>query len=78
MKTAISVPDEVFKQAERYAKQTGLSRSELYAKALAEYLEAHRRSRITEKLNAVYATEDSRLDPVLEKMQWASLPKEKW
>ena len=36
------------------------------------------KSWITEKLNEIYAEEDSSLDPVLAAMQWASLPKEDW
>jgi antitoxin MazE6 len=40
MKTAISIPDDVFEQAERYAKRLGVSRSELYARAVRLLLEA--------------------------------------
>lgn len=40
MKTAVSIPDDVFKQAERYAKKLGVSRSELYARAVRLLLEA--------------------------------------
>lgn len=41
MKTAISVPNRVFQHGERLAKRLELSRSELYSRALAEYLERH-------------------------------------
>ena len=56
MKTAISVPDDVFEEADRLAEKAGISRSELYVVALRAYLDASRDSRVTEQLNAVYAT----------------------
>jgi hypothetical protein len=42
VKTAISVPDDVFKQAERYAKKLGVSRSELYTRAVRQLIETER------------------------------------
>jgi metal-responsive CopG/Arc/MetJ family transcriptional regulator len=39
MKTAISIPDLLFDEAEKLAQRLGMSRSELYAKALAAYIE---------------------------------------
>jgi len=41
MKTAISLPDSTFKEAEALAQQLGLSRSELYTKALQAYLKKY-------------------------------------
>jgi len=78
MKTAISIPDEVFDKAERAAKRLGVSRSELYANAVRDYLERHRDENITEKLNQLYVEVDSSLPPELERMQSASLGKEDW
>ena len=78
MKTAISLPDLVFEEAEALASQLGLSRSELYTKALQAYLRRHNRSRILSKLNQVYSEESSELDTVLTKMQFMSLPHEDW
>lgn len=78
MKTAISIPQPIFEAAEQVARRLRLSRSELYARALAAYLDAHRGERVTEELNRVYAGVDSRLDPVLERMQAESLGREKW
>lgn len=57
MKTAISLPDDLFKAAESLAGQLGVSRSHLYATALDEYLGRHQSRRVTEQLNVVYATE---------------------
>ena len=78
MKTAISLPDALFEAAERLAERLGLSRSELYAKALAALLSRHSEKETTEKLNALFDKEESKLDPALTAMQLSSLPKEDW
>ncbi|MDS3859202.1 hypothetical protein RIF25_00135 [Thermosynechococcaceae cyanobacterium BACA0444] len=78
MKTAISLPDSIFEEAEALALQLGLSRSELYAKALQAYLKKHNRDQILHQLNQVYATESSELDPVMARIQFMSLPHEDW
>jgi predicted transcriptional regulator len=51
MKTAVSIPDDVFQQAEKLARRTATSRSALYARALAEYLARHTPDHITEAMN---------------------------
>ncbi len=53
MKTAISLPDAVFRAAERLAKQARKSRSQLYADALAEYLTRHTPDEVTAAMDAV-------------------------
>lgn len=53
MKTAISLPDDVFQAAEQHAKRTRKSRSQLYAEALAEYLARHAPDEVTEAMNRV-------------------------
>jgi len=78
MKTAISIPDKVFESAEELAKRLGESRSRLYTQAISSYLEKHRRDNITKKLNQVYGSEDSSLDPALQRLQSLSLPKDRW
>jgi predicted transcriptional regulator len=78
MKTAISLPDEIFEAAELLAQKLGLSRSELYARAVREYVERQRRDNVTARLDAVYADDDEGLDPVLARMQLASLKREDW
>jgi metal-responsive CopG/Arc/MetJ family transcriptional regulator len=78
MKTAISIPDSLFEAAEQFAKRMGLSRSELYAVALQEYLQAHKQEQITQQLDAVYADEDSSLDPFFVQLQSHTLPEEIW
>lgn len=78
MKTAISLPDPIFEEAEALAKQLGLSRSELYTKALKAYLRKYNRNQILTKLNQIYSEEQSESDPVLTRMQFMSLPEEDW
>ena len=78
MKTAISLPDSVFEEAESLAQQLGVSRSELYTKALETYLQKYNRERIESRLNEVYSQESSQLDSALAKMQFLSLPSDNW
>lgn len=78
MKTAISVPDHVFRTADHFAREQKMSRSAVFTRAVEEFLVHHRREGVTERLDRVYAGEGSALDPVLHKMQFASLPKEQW
>jgi metal-responsive CopG/Arc/MetJ family transcriptional regulator len=63
MKTAVSLPDDVFEQAEDLARRRKTSRSKLYADALREYLAVHDSDRVTAALNALFETESSALDP---------------
>ena len=51
MKTAISVPDDVFNRAERLARTAGKSRSEVYSAALREYVARHEPDEVTEAIN---------------------------
>lgn len=78
MKTAVSIPDPLFESAERFARKRGLSRSQLYADALRDYLEEHRADGVTEKLDEVYGEELGDLDPALSEVQRLSLPEEEW
>lgn len=78
MKTAISIPDPIFDEAEELAKRLGMSRSELYTKAVRRFVGRRRREGVTEILNRVYSEESSKLDPVLTKLQRASLRREEW
>ncbi|NQW18983.1 MAG: hypothetical protein HQ478_16040 [Chloroflexi bacterium] len=78
MKTAISIPDATFRAAETLAKRLGVSRSQLYRRALEKFMDAERRSEVTEKLNDIYVSESSELDPVLSEIQITSFPPEEW
>jgi len=76
MKTAVSIPDNVYTSAEKLAKRLGKSRSQLYAQALSNYLSMHQKEGITTKLNEVYLNNDSNVDPLLISLQTQTLPKE--
>jgi metal-responsive CopG/Arc/MetJ family transcriptional regulator len=79
MKTAISIPDIQFEAAEKLAAQLGLSRSELYQKALAEFIAKHSDEKITEKLNEIYAEKHIEdIDEELLQLQAKSIPEEDW
>jgi len=78
MKTAVSIPDPVFEAAEGLARRLGISRSQLYTRALSELLEKRREDRVTEELDRIYAREPSTLDPSLARLQTASLPEDDW
>jgi metal-responsive CopG/Arc/MetJ family transcriptional regulator len=78
MKTAISIPDPIFEEADQLAKRLGISRSELYASAIQAYVQIHRAEDITEALNRIYGEEDSSLDPVLAALQARALPRGDW
>jgi hypothetical protein len=51
MKVAISIPDEVFSEGEALAKQFGTSRSELYRRALGEFIGRHAEAPVTRAMN---------------------------
>ena len=53
MKTAVSLPDELFQAAERHARRSSKSRSRLYTDAIAEYLAKHAPDEVTEAMNRV-------------------------
>ena len=53
MKTAVSIPDDVFQQVEQLARRTETSRSALYARALAEYVARHSPDHVTDAMNRV-------------------------
>ncbi len=78
MKTAVSIPDEVFEGAERLARRTKRSRSRLFSDALKEYLARHTPNEVTEAMDRAFAelgeTEDAFVSTaarrVLERSEW--------
>lgn len=78
LKTAVSIPEEIFRRAEETARRLGMNRSQLVSAALADFLARHGEDRITEKLNEVYGSEESGADPVLATMQFSALAREDW
>ena len=78
MKVAISLPDPVFASAEKLARRLRVSRSQLYAQALEEYLAKRQDAHVTEKLDAVYAVEHAAVDPGLATAQLGAIGDEAW
>jgi len=78
MKVALSIPDELFETAESLSKRLGLSRSRLYAMALADYVAKHRGHKTTDRLNAVYADQPSRLAAPVRRAQRRSVESDRW
>jgi metal-responsive CopG/Arc/MetJ family transcriptional regulator len=78
MKTAVSIPDEVFDEAERLAVELQTSRSQLYSRALKEFVARHTPDRLTEAMNRVVAEVGAEVDEpsrraarrVLEQVEW--------
>ena len=80
VKTAISIPDTLFEAAEHLADRLGVSRSELYQRAVAAFLERHLAQTVTDALDGIYGPEPEvgRLDPTVELLQSLSLPQDDW
>jgi metal-responsive CopG/Arc/MetJ family transcriptional regulator len=78
MKIAVSIPDDLFESAESLGKRLRVSRSRLYATALSEFLAKHQGRKLTDRLNQVYATEESRLDDRLARIQRRSVNESQW
>lgn len=78
MKVAVSIPDELGRLADREAKRRHLPRSRLYAEALTQYLKRQEADRVSEKLNQIYATEDSRIPEAVYRAQFKHIKPEKW
>ena len=78
MKTAISIPDDIFISADYLAKRLNMSRSELYTHAIRQYVAECRHTGVKEKLDQVYASENSSIDPAISNAQAISIPVEEW
>jgi metal-responsive CopG/Arc/MetJ family transcriptional regulator len=75
MKTAISIPEEVFRSAEELALRLGVSRSELYSRAVSDLVTRHRDATVTARLNDIYAADggDSSVEAVVATLQHRSV-----
>lgn len=78
MKTAVSIPDELFSRAEQLARKTGKSRSRLYQEALSEYLLRRDTGAVTQAMDEALVDIDPQPDPwtieagrqTLERSEW--------
>jgi predicted transcriptional regulator len=78
MKTAVSVPDDVFLRADQLAQRAGRSRSEVYSAALREYLARHVPDEVTDALDLVVADIDGGVDPFVDAATRRTLETIEW
>ena len=78
MKTAVSIPDNVFKEADLLAQQMKKSRSELYSHALTEYLARHVPDRVTEAMDKVCAEMDEGIEVFVQEAALQILKQSEW
>lgn len=79
MKVAISVPDRIYRAAERAARRLRVPRSQLYARAVEAYLAQEARENVTERLNAVYAEQPTgERDRFVQAAARATLRRNRW
>jgi hypothetical protein len=78
MKTAVSIPDDLFHLAEATARRLRVSRSQFYATAILELLNRQRDDKITERLNEFYARQRAKVPAALNRAQLKSLEKDSW
>jgi metal-responsive CopG/Arc/MetJ family transcriptional regulator len=78
MKTAVSIPDDLFRLAEAAARRLRVSRSKLYATAVSEFLDRRKTGVVTERLNEVYSRRRAKVDSAVHRAQLKSLDKDFW
>jgi metal-responsive CopG/Arc/MetJ family transcriptional regulator len=78
MKTAVSIPDQVFEQAERLARRTRRSRSHIFSSALREYVARHSPDEVTEAMDRVCAQVGEQRDPFGDVAARATLERSEW
>lgn len=78
MKTAVSIPDDLFRAAECAAADMGVTRSKFFALALTEYLQRIRDEEVTRRVNEVLAEEPAQLDDELRRYQYRHLRNSEW
>jgi len=78
MKTAISIPDDVFAKADRLARRLKQSRSQLYSRAVREYVARHSDDDVTSALDALYAQEAAGRDEFGQAAAKRTLERSEW
>jgi metal-responsive CopG/Arc/MetJ family transcriptional regulator len=78
MKTAISIPDQVFEQAERLARRTKRSRSQFFSDAVREYIARHSGDEITDAMNRVVDSVGTDADPFVAAASRRTLEQVEW
>ena len=78
MKTAVSIPGDVFTEAEELARQLRTSRSRLYSRALSEFVARHAPDRVTEAMDRVLDEVGPGVDPLVSRAARAVLERVEW
>jgi metal-responsive CopG/Arc/MetJ family transcriptional regulator len=78
MKVAISIPDDVFAEAEALAKQLKAPRSEIYSRAVSEFVRRHAPDRVTELMNEVVTSAGAQVDGFTKRAARRALRKVEW
>jgi metal-responsive CopG/Arc/MetJ family transcriptional regulator len=78
MKTAISIPDRVFAEAEKLSRRLKKSRSQVYTEAVTEYIARHDPEAVTEAMNLVCKSIDTRPDPAVSEAARRTLEGVEW
>lgn len=78
MKTAISIPDELFQDAERLAMRLQTSRSQLYARALSEFIARHDNDRVTELMDEAVRDVGQEADLFVQKAASQAIERAEW
>jgi metal-responsive CopG/Arc/MetJ family transcriptional regulator len=78
MKTAVSIPDDLFRRADELARRLGKSRSEVYREALAEYVFRREPRSVTASLDALADELASQQDPWLPEVGRKMLARSEW
>ena len=78
MKTAVSIPDDVFEEAERLARRTKKSRSQLFSEALKEYVARHAPEDVTDAMNQVCAEVGEAVDEFVSSASRRVLERNEW
>ena len=76
MKTAVSLPDDIFRLADAAARRLRVSRSQLYATAISEFLNRQQGNAVTERLNEVYSRRPATVDRAFDRAQLRSVEKD--
>ena len=78
MKTAISIPDKIYREAERLSRRLKKSRSQVYTEAVTEYVARHDPQAVTEAMNRVCEAIDTRSDPAISSTAKRTLRNVEW
>jgi metal-responsive CopG/Arc/MetJ family transcriptional regulator len=78
MKTAVSIPDDVFDEAERLAAELQTSRSQLYSRALQEFVARHAPDRLTEAMNRALDEVGTKVDEISQRAAHRVLEQVEW